>query len=281
MDIQKYIQSGILEDYVLGLVSEKEALAIEQNIVQYPALKAELNQIEDALASYAQAKAMPMPKGLTAQIMQSIEQLETDPSPTSDTTPPKAKPQAAATKGTNTLGIVLGLALAGSLLGSFFLNQQKKEVQGQLVAAQTQVIDINDRMVTLQLDCDQKDGTIQSLQEQIAILKNPAYRPISLEGTGNAPNNTEAIVYYNPNAKNNYFDFGNLPATPTDRDYQLWAIIGGVPTDMGVLSSADLAAGFVSVIKIDKTPQAFAITLEPRDGNPAPNLDELFVIGNV
>jgi len=55
MDIQKYIQSGILEDYVLGLVSEKEALAIEQNIVQYPALKAELNQIEDALASYAQA----------------------------------------------------------------------------------------------------------------------------------------------------------------------------------------------------------------------------------
>jgi len=281
MDIKAYIESGILEDYVLGLISDESALEVEKNIQQYPELKGELNKIEDALASYAQSKAMPMPAGLSEQIIQSIENLESTPSATSDTSSSTAKPQAALAKGVNTLGIVLGLALAGSLLGNFFLNAQKNETQDQLALAQTEASEVNDRMVNLQFDCDQKDGTIQRLQEQIAILKDPAYRPISLQGTDNAPNNTEAIVYYSPAAQNNYLDVGNLPATPSDRDYQLWAIIDGAPTDMGVLTPADLTAGFVTVNKEIINAQAFAITLEPRDGNPAPNLDELFVIGNV
>ncbi len=34
-------------------------------------------------------------------------------------------------------------------------------------------------------------------------------------------------------------------------------------------------------IPINGEAQAFAITLEARDGNPAPNLEELYVIGNV
>lgn len=280
MDLKAYIESGILEDYVLGLTSEEQALEVEKNSQQYPELKAELNKIEEALESYAQAKAMPMPAGLSAQIMQSIENLESTASSSSDTVATSPKPQAAATKGSNALGIILGLALAGSLLGNFFLHTQKNELDNQLTLAQTETAGINDRMTTLQLDCDQKDGTIQRMQEQIAILKDPAYRPITLKGTDNAPNNTEAIVYYNPAAEKSYFDIGNLPAAPSDRDYQLWAIVDGTPTDMGVLDLTALNDGIISINHI-RNPQAFAITLEPRDGNPAPNLDELFVIGNV
>ncbi len=282
MDIKKYIESGILEDYVLGLIADADAKAVEKNLIQYPALKTELYKIEDALATYAQSKAMPMPSGLSEQIMQSIDNLEvtssssSSSSSSSDTTPAIAKPQAAQSKGTNTLGIFLGLALAGALLGSYFLNSQKQDLQNQLTQSQTEKQELNDTFLAFQLDCEEKDGTLQRLQEQINILRNPDYRPIFLKGTDKAPN-TEAIVYFNAKENKSYFDVGNLPTAPSNKDYQLWAIVGGVPTDMGIV---DLSNGFVVVEHIGDA-QAFAVTLEARDGNPAPNLDELYVIGNV
>ena len=279
MDIKKYIDSGILENYVLGLVSETEVQEVERNLQQYPELKTELNKIEIALETYAQAKAMPMPAGLSASIMQSIEALESAPSPTSDNATTNSQPQAAIPKANNTLGIVLGVALLGSLLGSFFLYQQTQDLQAQLTQAETQVDDINDRMVALQLNCDEKDGTIERLQEQIAVLKNPAYTPISMKGTDKAPT-AEAIVYFNPADEKTYLDIGNLPTAPSDKDYQLWAIVDGNPTDMGVFDLTAAVGGLVEVPHINN-PQAFAVTLETKGGNPAPNLDELYVIGNV
>lgn len=279
MDIKKYIESGILEDYILGLISDSQIKEVEQNLLQYPELKKELNQIEDALATYAQAKAKPMPAGLSAQIMQSINSLETSASSTSDTTTIAAKPQAATPKGSNMLGILLGLALAGTLLGSFFLNSQKQDLQEKLTVSENQASDLNEQMVTMQIACDDKDGVIKNLEEQITILKNPAFKPISMKGTDKAPE-VEAIVYYNPAERKSYLDIGNLPTAPSDKDYQLWAIVDGVPTDMGIFDLTASEGVLVEVPHI-RNPQAFAVTLETKGGNPAPNLDELYVIGNV
>ncbi|MEM1122280.1 MAG: anti-sigma factor [Bacteroidota bacterium] len=279
MDIQKYIDSGILEDYVLGLVSEAEAQTVEKNVAQYPELKAELNKIEDALATYAQAKARPMPAGLSASILEKIQQLEAAPSSSSDQSTTAAKPKAARTGNQNLLSIILGIALLSSLLGGYILLQQKRSLGDQLLTQTTELNELNDRMTTLQLTCDEKDGTIERLQEQITILKNPAYRPISMQGTDRAPD-AVAVVYFNPADQKTYLDVGNLPAAPSDRDYQLWAIVDGQPTDMGVIDLTTAEGGLVVVPHI-RNPQAFAMTLETKGGNPAPNLDELYVIGNV
>lgn len=75
MDIQKYIASGILENYVLGLISEEERREVEANVQLYPKIKAEIAAIEDTLRSYAKTKAMPMPKGLSKQINAHIANL--------------------------------------------------------------------------------------------------------------------------------------------------------------------------------------------------------------
>lgn len=64
MDIQKYINSGILNSYALGLLSSKETEEVARNLDKFPELKKELYQIEDALATFAQAKSIPIPKGL-------------------------------------------------------------------------------------------------------------------------------------------------------------------------------------------------------------------------
>ncbi len=68
MDIKKYIKSGILENYVLGLVSDMETEEVEQNLLQYPELKSEVYEIEDALAIYALSQAKPLPVGYAQTI---------------------------------------------------------------------------------------------------------------------------------------------------------------------------------------------------------------------
>ena len=277
MDTNKYIASGILENYALGLVSESEAREVEQNVQRHPELKAELDKIEAALLTYAQSKAMPMPEGLRDQILQSINSLENQPNAHSDNkiTNPAPTPS----KGTNWAAILLGTLLLATLGSLFWQYTQHEATQDDLALANLQNETLNNQMVNLQLECDQKDERINRLQEQIAILKNPAYRPISLQGTDKAPD-AEAIVYYNVAENRTYFDIGNLPAPPSDRDYQLWAIVDGQPTDMGPIDLSTATGRLIEVPHI-RNPQAFAMTLETKGGNPTPNLNELYVIGNV
>lgn len=55
-DINKYIDSGILELYVLGQCSAPEIEEIEQLAVSYPEIKEELDQISASLEAYAMAR---------------------------------------------------------------------------------------------------------------------------------------------------------------------------------------------------------------------------------
>jgi predicted dinucleotide-binding enzyme len=52
MDIKAYIESGILELYVMEALSPQEMREVEVLAVQYPAVKAEIAQIQDALNEY-------------------------------------------------------------------------------------------------------------------------------------------------------------------------------------------------------------------------------------
>ena len=52
-DIKSYLESGILEQYVLGDLSNEEMLEVEQNSMIYPEIKSEIIEIESALLNYA------------------------------------------------------------------------------------------------------------------------------------------------------------------------------------------------------------------------------------
>jgi mannose-6-phosphate isomerase-like protein (cupin superfamily) len=58
MKIKDYIESGILELYVLGDLTEAEVLEVESTIGAHPELKQEIHAIEKALEFYAHAHAL-------------------------------------------------------------------------------------------------------------------------------------------------------------------------------------------------------------------------------
>ncbi|MFK8104310.1 MAG: anti-sigma factor [Saprospiraceae bacterium] len=73
MDIEAYIASGILEQYVLNDLSEEERKRVERYAKQYPEIKNEITTIEDSLEAYAKLNAIAPPPGLGTILLSMIE----------------------------------------------------------------------------------------------------------------------------------------------------------------------------------------------------------------
>ena len=120
----------------------------------------------------------------------------------------------------------------------------------------------------------------QRLESDLSILSSPDYQAIALAGTDVSPN-SNARVFWNPGAEQLYLSPGNLPQPPTDKQYQLWAIVDGAPVSAGVFDVAPDAASLQALSTQIAQASAFAITLEPRGGSPSPTMEAMYVQGTV
>jgi len=75
----------------------------------------------------------------------------------------------------------------------------------------------------------------------------------------------------------------NLPSIPSDKDYQLWVIKGKQPISAGIFSVENTPSNFFKIENLAVTDPreiaAFAITLEPKGGVPAPT-GEMYMAGS-
>ena len=90
------------------------------------------------------------------------------------------------------------------------------------------------------------------------------------------------VLRWHAASKDIYIDVpdAHLPEIPHDHQYQLWAIVDGKAIDAGVF---DLESGGEALHKLKRIEraQAFAVTVEPRGGSPAPTLEKMLVHGEV
>lgn len=75
MNIQKYIESGILEAYVLGSASDEEARELLLYRERYPAVKNALEELEIDLEHIAEMMAISPPPGTFSKIEAEINDL--------------------------------------------------------------------------------------------------------------------------------------------------------------------------------------------------------------
>ena len=72
MDIQAYIESGVLEEYCLGLLSEEDEAYLIQMSVLYPEIKTELTAIEFAMENLAGLTAIEPNPGIKQYILAAL-----------------------------------------------------------------------------------------------------------------------------------------------------------------------------------------------------------------
>lgn len=256
MNIEEYISSGKLEQYLLGLLTEGEAREVEQVVVAYPEVRAELNAMEDALTQYAIAKGIPMPKELPDRIIKRLELLD-KPSPGT-----QQASTAGGRKGGGNWGLVLGLLLAGAIIGLFLLWSNNNRLQEDNQQLQAQLQTVQDSCAVIQDDLNQ-------LTLQLAILRSEGNQTYIMRGT---PANPGAIanVYYNRQDRRAFLDIRELPPPPAGQQYQLWGIGANGPISMDVFNLPPTdSIQFIEVPFIDNV-GTFAVSLEPEGGSPSP-----------
>jgi mannose-6-phosphate isomerase-like protein (cupin superfamily) len=75
MDVKAYKDSGVIQDYCLGLLGKEEMQQVEQYAAQYPELQEEINSYQQALEGYAMDFAQAAPVNLKAKTLDLLDNL--------------------------------------------------------------------------------------------------------------------------------------------------------------------------------------------------------------
>jgi anti-sigma-K factor RskA len=274
VNIQEYIESGILEAYILGALSPDEEALVEANIVKFPELELELLAIEDAMNQFTETLATTPPGGTQDKIWAAIQQTkpashdgEVKKSKTIPFVPPVQK-----TEKSDWRYAAAIIALTGSVFMNVLLWKQNNDTKQKGLALQTQVDTLQNRQ-------SQLSQLVTNFNKEKSMMADTGMQTIVMH-TIQPGHPMAATVYWSKKEGVAYVAVDALPAPPSGMQYQLWVMQDGKPVDMGVISNDITNTPILQ--KVPKTVtagQAFAISLEKAGGSPTPTMTAIYVMG--
>ena len=282
-EIRAYIESGILELYVLDQLSDQERKEVEEMAAKYPEINQEISSIEIAMEKYALHNAVEPSEDLGVKILDRIKGNEVQ--PTSATIEiPKVS---IATADSNVLvlhnnirNLKISLAACASLLLVSLIVLYT--TNDKLNEANTKIAVLNvekERFVNSASDIQKLNTELQLI---VSINNDINWKKVKLSGTSMDPS-ANILIYWNVNSQEVILDHSTLklPANDADHQYQLWALVDGKPVDLGVFDVSTENKAILLNMKQITGAQTFAVTLEKRGGSVNPTLEKMIVAGNV
>lgn len=279
-EIQAYIETGILELYVIGQLTAQEQLEVEQMAVKHPLVKEEINAIEVAMEKYAFFHAVNPTAGLENKIFDEIsaevkpikEETVKDEAVIVQFNPDKAKTTIRSLK--YALVACMGL-LVISVVALYYAHSSLNVAKQQIAELN---ID-NERFATTvsYIKAENKD-----LQQIAQISSDPTWTSVKLAGTEIAPK-ANMVVYWHKKGQHVMVDITKmtLPENDAAHQYQLWAMVNGKPVDLGVFDAKAYPKKLLVAMKEIGAAQAFAVTLEKRGGSINPTMNKLVALGGI
>lgn len=283
-NLKAYIESGVLELYVLGDLAPEEALQVEEMAAQHPEVKAEIAAIEQAIEQYAMQNAVEPSADVETRLLEKLGLSEVEPQKTVKPTPPIAQEaniipfdESAGKVRILRYALVACVALLIISTAALFITYSKLN-------------DAHDQIASLNLDKQQFAGVVsklefenQGLSNMAAMADSQEWATINMTGQKFSPK-AKMKVYWNKKDKSvliNYVAM-DLPKTDQAHEYQLWAMVNGKPVSLGVFGKSDSTANEALVkMQAIQEAQAFAVTIEPMGGSVNPTMEKITVMGGV
>lgn len=263
MNIKEYISSGIIESYVLGLASPEEKAEFEKYCIDYPELVAARNDFEVALENRMFSLAVTPGGEVKEKVMISLrQQFNVNPTKVISMERSNSNGNSSVLRWVAAASVIL-LLVSGYFAYDYYSKNEKLKTE----------------LAQSQIDQDQLDNRLKKLE----MVSDPNVAVVSLKGTEKAPRSS-ANIYWDSTSTNVYLVVKNMPKLPSEKQYQLWAIINGQdgqlqPTSLGLF---DVGEDGKIILKMDtgaKKADAFAITIEKRGNTGGPTLEELQAMG--
>ena len=234
----------------MGLATEPERLEFEAACAQYPEIAEARNTFELALEEQLLRDAVAPPAYLKQRIEGAAFGTETMvESPATETNGVTVHRIA----GWKWLAAACLVVMAGTLIWALNMGSKYKALQAENRDLQNQVV--------------QSTARLDSLRQDTRILQRAGVKMATMKGTDPS---MYATVYWDTTAsrKDVYLLVNNLPATASDKQYQLWALLDGKPIDLGMIEPRQ--ERLLVRMKNVQNAQAFAITIEPKGGSATP-----------
>lgn len=208
--IRLFLETDLLEKYLIGSTTKEETLQVERYIALYPEVRKSYNELQSNLQAYANLYALNTPEGLKDKILTRIK--------AQNTGRRKFRRFAIAAS-------VTAFLFAGS---SYFFWNQNQSLQDENVL-------VNAKIKTLEEDMKEQ---LEDVRNQFIVLNNPQTKKYLVNGNKKAKD-LKAVAYVNPVKKLSYINVRNLPNLPENQCYQMWAEVNGEMVNLGVINSLD------------------------------------------
>lgn len=262
MDSNEYIESGILELYVAGLLSEKENREVAAYADTYPEIKAEILAIEEAILGLSR-EAAPGFRPSFETLLKSLR--ENDDKGVISLAQPR-----------NTRWTYIGWAASFVLaVGVTYLFLQNRELNSKIQLAESEMFLMEQQIAEAESSLENSEQLLNTIRDKNVIV-------VPLGGQNVSPD-SYAKAYWNKEESQLFIDAKGLPAPPEGMTYQVWSLKLDPlsPTSVGLLEDfADDENGIFALSNPNQS-QAFGITLEPAGGSESPTLEQLYVLGKV
>lgn len=254
MNTREIIESGKLELYICGALSERETREIALLADLNADLREELSRIENDLVNYAESFEKAPSQQTLDKVLKNIK---------------SGNKTFQVDFKTNHFNWMYAAAFVVILLMSgaiFYFWNQTKNLQQQLQI-----------MAPLQDSVNVLKNKITQNASQLEFLNRSSTRKYKLVGVdGNDSSDQFILIYWCSIKKDLSVSPGNLPHPPTGMQYQLWAMVNEKPVSIGLMNMEELQS-------MNKTyhAEAFLVTLEKEGGAAAPSMDQLKVFRKV
>lgn len=252
MNEKEFIESSLLEEYALGLLSSPSDLKLTEDfIVSSTLVQKEFLLLQQNMEKLAQSKAVSVPKKVKDGLMTRIKSLESE-------TGKIISLNTTAASGSNNLAwkIAASFLILVSSSIAFYNWQSVKQIKNEnegLVNGMQQLETLNKSNI----------DEFKDLQDRFALIADPSTKKIFLRGNEKAED-LNIIAYRNNEDKASYLHIVNIPAAPKGKCFQLWGDVDGEMISLGVLDQKPLE--FVAINHLDKA-SSLNITIENAGGS--------------
>lgn len=248
MDKERFLQSGLLEQYVLGLTTEEENAEVERYAALFPDVEEEIEMLRLAMRHYAEEQIAQLE-------LKSDKKIYTPAVSDAAGMPPYTAPR-------NWTAWILAAGLFISAAMSFYFYQQHRHSRRQLVELRS---DIKGLQKTYQQE-------LQEVNTQLGFLLDNGTHYLHLHGTSLSPT-SDVRVFWNENTKKAFLQVIYLPPVPQGKKYHIWAGLNG---EMKHLALVHLSEHAPQPIPCLPEANSLNITLEPENAAVQAHEDQLF-----
>ena len=243
-DIYSFLESGLLEKYVVGDTNDQEENTVENYITKYPEVKSKYELLQDNLEILAELNAMEAPKETLNFILDSIEE------------------DKVIVLKTKTRKVSVWYSIAASAAAVLFaISATFLFLQNKQLIDENQVV--VDEIFDLRSDIELTNSKLESVMQQFMKLNNPETEKYIIRGNKRA-RNLKTVAYINPKEKTSMIEIVSLPQLPEEQCYQMWAQLQDKMVNLGILDAANTD---LRSIPYTENALGFEITIEPKGGN--------------